>query len=196
MLDPKLMEVDLAARHVMFLAQAATAVALLVSGAICLGALPAEHGLIEHSGMALRMVAVYGLTVLAFAAFPGSRRNDLAGVILTLGALAEVARGVLYHDLNIFVPMVEGVAVMAVYIPAHLEALRCAMRETPYGPAFRPRRLKDHLPLVAAVLVGGIVFATLGPQGLRPHLGDPQLERFGAFSSPPPPASWPVPSAP
>ena len=27
----------------------------------------------------------------------------------------------------------------------------------------------------------GIVFATLGPQGLRPHVGDPQLERFCAY---------------
>jgi VanZ family protein len=26
-----------------------------------------------------------------------------------------------------------------------------------------------------------IVFATWGPQSLRPHLGDPQVERFGAY---------------
>ena len=34
---------------------------------------------------------------------------------------------------------------------------------------------------VAWALLGFIVFATWGPQTLRPHLGDPQLERFGAF---------------
>ncbi len=34
---------------------------------------------------------------------------------------------------------------------------------------------------VAWGLVGFIVFATLGPQSLRPHLGDAQLERFGAY---------------
>jgi VanZ family protein len=35
--------------------------------------------------------------------------------------------------------------------------------------------------LIAWALVAFIVFATLGPQSLRPHLGDPQLERFGAY---------------
>jgi len=35
--------------------------------------------------------------------------------------------------------------------------------------------------LIAWTLVAGIVFATLGPQSLRPHLGDAQLERFGAY---------------
>ncbi len=30
-------------------------------------------------------------------------------------------------------------------------------------------------------LLGGIVLATLGPQSLRPHLGDAQLERFAAY---------------
>ena len=35
--------------------------------------------------------------------------------------------------------------------------------------------------LIAWALVAFIVFATLGPQSLRPHLGDPELERFGAY---------------
>jgi hypothetical protein len=33
----------------------------------------------------------------------------------------------------------------------------------------------------AWLLLGVIVFATLGPQSARPHLGDPSLERFGAY---------------
>jgi VanZ family protein len=35
--------------------------------------------------------------------------------------------------------------------------------------------------LIAWTLVAGIVFATLGPQSLRPHLGNAQIERFGAY---------------
>jgi VanZ family protein len=35
--------------------------------------------------------------------------------------------------------------------------------------------------VVAWALVCFIVFATWGPQSLRPHLGDAQLERFGAY---------------
>jgi hypothetical protein len=34
---------------------------------------------------------------------------------------------------------------------------------------------------IAWALVGFIIFATLGPQSLRPHLGDAQLERFAAY---------------
>ena len=35
--------------------------------------------------------------------------------------------------------------------------------------------------MVAWALAGFIVLASLGPPGWRPHLGDPQLERFGAY---------------
>jgi len=46
-------------------------------------------------------------------------------------------------------------------------------------------RMPQFLRLLAVVaawgLLGGIVLATLGPQRLRPHLGDAQLERFGAY---------------
>ncbi|MDR3507903.1 MAG: hypothetical protein P4L64_08420 [Caulobacteraceae bacterium] len=37
------------------------------------------------------------------------------------------------------------------------------------------------LSLAAWVLAAFVVFATLGPQGLRPHLGDAQTERFAAY---------------
>jgi VanZ family protein len=35
--------------------------------------------------------------------------------------------------------------------------------------------------VVAWALAAFLVFATLGPQSLRPHLGDARLERFGAY---------------
>jgi len=46
-------------------------------------------------------------------------------------------------------------------------------------------RIPQILRALAVVAAWGllvfIVFATLGPQRLRPHLGDAQLERFGAY---------------
>lgn len=35
--------------------------------------------------------------------------------------------------------------------------------------------------LLAWLLAAALVFVTWGPQAARPHLGDPSLERFGAF---------------
>jgi len=46
------------------------------------------------------------------------------------------------------------------------------------------RRLAKPSPLIvglAALGAAGIAFATLCPQSLRPHMGDPDAERFAAF---------------
>ena len=46
------------------------------------------------------------------------------------------------------------------------------------------RRLAKPSPLaigLAALVFAGIAFATLCPQSMRPHLGDADVERFGAY---------------
>lgn len=44
------------------------------------------------------------------------------------------------------------------------------------------RRVLRHLIVLAAwALAAGLVVVTLGPQSVRPHVGNAQLERFGAY---------------
>jgi VanZ family protein len=55
-----------------------------------------------------------------------------------------------------------------------------------YGPSAKERIIKISIvrrgwTLIAWALLCVVVFATWGPQSLRPHLGDPQFERFGAY---------------
>jgi hypothetical protein len=42
--------------------------------------------------------------------------------------------------------------------------------------------LKRAATVLAWLILGGIVFSTLSPIGMRPHLGAAHLERFGAFA--------------
>jgi VanZ family protein len=54
------------------------------------------------------------------------------------------------------------------------------------GPPVKERIIKLSIvrggwTLIAWALLCVIVFTTWGPQSLRPHLGDPQFERFGAY---------------
>ena len=45
----------------------------------------------------------------------------------------------------------------------------------------KPSLLRRGWILTAWALLGFVVFATWGPQSLRPHLGGAQFERFGAY---------------
>jgi len=45
----------------------------------------------------------------------------------------------------------------------------------------RTQFVRPAATIVAWGLAAFIVYATLGPQNLRPHLGDARLERFGAY---------------
>jgi hypothetical protein len=165
------------ARRFMLLARVLLVPAVLIAGAALLSGAAAP----QIEGCAARFAGGYAVALLAFAAFPLSRRNDLVLGLIVAAALAEVARGVLGHDFDLFRVMADAGGVLAAHIPTHIEALRKTMRETPSAPLVRRRRKGGELGWMAWLLIGGIVFATLGPQHLRPHLGDPQMERFGAF---------------
>ena len=76
------------------------------------------------------------------------------------------------------------------YAPTEVEALRRLMRERPAAAAFGRRSQDRRRPTPATIgyaavaalgLMAMVGFATLCPPSLRPHLGDPQLERFGAY---------------
>ncbi len=50
----------------------------------------------------------------------------------------------------------------------------------PSSPSWSQRARKPARAM-AWILAATVVFVTLGPQGLRPHLADAQVERFGAY---------------
>jgi hypothetical protein len=164
-----------------FLARGLLGLAVLAAGAVAAGVMQRPGALFTPWSAELHFAAFYAAAFIAFAALPGSRRNDIALALIVLGALAEIARGVVGRDLNIGWILAEAAGVLAVQAPTYLEALRAAMRDNPSSKPFHGRRADPRAALLAWTLVIGVVFATLGPQSLRPHLGDPQIERFCAF---------------
>jgi hypothetical protein len=136
--------------------------------------------------------AFYVLTLISFAAFPGSRRNDLSVALIAAGLLTALARQAADGHRHLYEAAWAVIGVAAVHAPSHLEALRKSMREAPAAPAFRSRAkerragartpLELPVPLFAAWGLGlAIVVFTLGPQSWRPHLAGAQTERFAAY---------------
>lgn len=155
-------------------------------------------GMVGHWSSLARLAVFYTLTSLTFLAFPGSRRQDLV-LALMLAGLLEAAMEVSSGGFKIDAVASNVGGVLALYLPSQLEGMRKAMRENPSrlllakSPDDRrgrgeacgaggSRRRKFHLIRGAAWLLAvGIVAVTLGPLGLRPRLGDAQLERFMAY---------------
>jgi len=138
------------------------------------------------------IAAFYALTLVSFAAFPSSRRNDLCVALIAAGVLTALARQAVDGHRHLYEAAWAAIGVVAVHAPSHLEALRKLMRENPSAQAFAGRA-KDRragaqsplgvpLPLLAAWALGvAIVIFTLGPQAWRPHMADAATERFGAY---------------
>ena len=141
---------------------------------------------------------------LTALSLPTMRRHDLTlGLMVTAAVLefgsASVAARVFVHPLAADI-----VGLLLMYAPAAQDGLRKRMREEPQKPAFDspfkagPRQMAPAQPdrrrpdgsgmlakllatPVAWLMVCGLMFATLCPQTLRPHLGDAQVERFAAY---------------
>jgi VanZ family protein len=98
------------------------------------------QGAERHFGLndfAAHAIAFYGLACLCFLAGPRLRRNDLALVLLALGAAAEVAqaavgRSASFHDLA-----ADAVGILAAWAPSQIETLRTLARERPHQPLRR-----------------------------------------------------------
>ena len=85
----------------MLIARGLLVVAVL---AISTPALAAAAGLSQHMPAwtsVARFPAFYGLTALAFMAFPNSRRRDMALGLIVLGALLEAALAITVHDFSL-----------------------------------------------------------------------------------------------
>ncbi len=143
------------------------------------GKLAAAHGVIA-----------YGCGLAAFLAFPGSRRHDLCLGLIVLAALAEAASALALGQIHVLGAAADAAGLLCAYAPAAADEPRRRLRAGPGATPVRHDRRKGAKrglvsKLVASpaawLLLAGLAFATLCPIGLRPRLGDPQLERFGAF---------------
>jgi VanZ family protein len=74
-------------------------------------------------------MAFYGLASLCFLAFPKTRRAEMALVLVTIGALLEVAQGFTGRDMDVFDVIADSCGVYAVVIPTWVEQLRALARD-------------------------------------------------------------------
>jgi len=176
----------LTARRLMVAARAALAIFVVLTGWAIMGPWQDFAGAHRSWQPMLDAGLFYGLTLVAFAAFPNSRRNDLAVALVALGVLLSIAEQAFDGRRHIYEAAFAAIGVLAAHLPSHLEALRKLMREAPASAAFPDRRAKrtviHQLAWLAAWCLGVvIVVVTLGPQAWRPRLADAQTERFGAY---------------
>jgi hypothetical protein len=146
-------------------------------------------------------------TIVALS-FPTLRRYDITMSLIVVSSLFELAVGAKLGEARVLPLFADIVGLLLLYLPTTLDQarkrLRTAAPDGVFWPGFFGRRPlaidqatespgERRRPLGASVvtmaiaasagcaLVTGIAFATLCPQSMRPHLGNGQIERFGAF---------------
>ena len=111
---------------------------LLMLGGLCMAVLMLGpfQGAERYFGLTdfeAHAVAFYGLCALCFLAGPRMRRNDIAIVILALGAAAEVAQSVTGRSASFSDLAADMVGVLAAWAPTQIERLRQLAREHPHS---------------------------------------------------------------
>lgn len=122
----------IALRIVLVAAAAATAVTLL-------GWIGLPAGV---EGAAARAAILYSMTLLAFAALPRMRRDDIAGVAAALAAGAEAFHALSLHQVSPLFLGADVIGVFAAWAPAAVEQYRRLAREARYV-AFRDLAVAD-----------------------------------------------------
>lgn len=125
--------------------QMSRAAAVVAVGGVLFLALGPFSGLEERFASTVRLAqaaAFYGLTLLAFAVAPRTRRTDLAVWVLALGVLIELVQAVLGRGLSVTDMLVYAAGVVAATAPAMVERFREAVRRRPYL-AFAAVRERD-----------------------------------------------------
>ncbi len=115
------------------LSKAAPALVGLAYGYWTLTANAPSTGLIGWVDMA-QLAAGYGLTVLAFAAFPHRRRTDLIKAVILVSALMAMGRYLVGHGLDWRIPAGAAVGAIAVMVPSLMERFRSLTRANPSEP--------------------------------------------------------------
>jgi VanZ family protein len=118
--------------------------ALLAAACACVwGAVFAPQG-IEHAFVpwdkAAHFIAIYGLTILLFAAFPNRRRLDLMLLAIFGGAAVELAQLMVGRDAELGDTLADAAGALAVMAPIWLERLRAPPRRE------RRRRVSERFP--------------------------------------------------
>ena len=85
-------------------------------------------------GTAARAAALYVVSLLAFAALPRMRRDDLAGAVAGLACVAEAFHAVTAHHVSLVPLAADLVGVIAAWTPATVEQYRRLAREARYVP--------------------------------------------------------------
>ena len=101
---------------------------LLSACAVCaFGMLGPFRGLEKHIvpvDKAAHVIAFYGLTLLAFSAFPSRRRVDLVVLAICVGAAIEIVQGVVGRDAELGDLAADAAGALAAFAPIYLERLR------------------------------------------------------------------------
>lgn len=116
--------------------------ALCAGGAIvCILMLGPFQGAERHFGLndfAAHVIAFYGLACLCFMAGPRLRRNDLALVLLAVGAASEVAQAMVGRSASFQDLAADGLGVLTAWLPSQIETLRSRVRQQ-HGRPMRRR---------------------------------------------------------
>ncbi len=120
--SPRYINTVTAARAALFLVAASAAILML-------GPFQGAERLFLLSDKEAHATAFFCLTLLTFLAAPNLRRNDIALVVVALGAAAEVAQTCVGRDGNLADLMADAVGVLAAWAPARAETLRQQSRK-------------------------------------------------------------------
>ena len=113
---------------------------------VCLGAVLLGTGLglfnevVRHdptlvtSGRAMHAFDLYCVTMLGFAAFPATRRSDIAKVAVLGAALLQIARLLSHHECDPFEMVFDVLGACAVFSGSFLERFRTLTRADPHEP--------------------------------------------------------------
>jgi hypothetical protein len=98
----------------------------------------AQHGDAAPAGTdgawPLHLVGAYVAATLSFAAFPSTRRADLARTTLMALLLMEIVDRLVFGRLNLANIVADAVGAYAVFASSCLERLRAVMRSDPHAP--------------------------------------------------------------
>jgi VanZ family protein len=123
-----------------------------VAAVLMLGPFQGAERYFGLTDFAAHAIAFYGLCCLWFLAGPRLRRNDVALVLIALGAAAEAAQGAVGRSMSLSDFLADAVGVFAAWAPSQIETLRQFAREHPDRPL--RRRTGDRRGAAAAPATG------------------------------------------
>jgi len=101
---------------------------------------------------------IYGVTLLAFASMPATRRSDIAKSIALVAVLIQLGRRVAGYDCDLLEVACDALGAYAVFVSSCIERFRALNRQDPHEPFSlvypQDRRRRSKKPARAASLPG------------------------------------------